>query len=119
MGLNNIIAELIAEREKLSKELNEIMERHKWTEKDIAETSAYITRRWVRSRGYVYVYYYLIVRHRGRIVKNKYLGKVIPKGVQEQVEDLKRARKILRRIKSIDRSLKRIEKELGRVVSRE
>ena len=119
MGLKNLISELESEREELRKELEEIMKRHKWTEKDIAETSAYINRRWVRRGSYVYFYYYLIVRHRGRVVRNKYLGKTIAPAVKKQVEDLKRAKKLLRRIRAIERSLKRIEKELGKVVRNE
>jgi len=119
MSLKNLISELESEREQLRKELEEILKKHKWDIKDVENTSAYITKRWVKARGYVYFYYYLIIKHKGQIVKNKYLGKTVAPHVKRQVEDLKRAKKLLRRIRAIERSLKRIEKEIGGMIRRE
>jgi len=117
------LKKLYQKYEKLRKEISEmedelqrILTKHGWTEDYVKEHVIYINKRWVKNKiGQKYYYFWLVVKHRGEVIENVYLGSTVRKELEEEVNDFRRAKELLIKIEDLKYYFDRCRKRLREI----
>ncbi|RLG76913.1 MAG: hypothetical protein DRO12_03540 [Thermoprotei archaeon] len=98
--------------EELEKEYEELKNKYGWSDYEIQHVTKYINTRWVKNKigmKYTYCWYVEYDSQERKIIKNVYIGAIVPEEIQKEIEDFKKAKMLRKIIKRVREEFRKIE----------